>query len=301
VGTHLSFSIMGESFAFGAAICWAIGPLIAYRGVEALGTFRFSQYRFIISAFILFLLALGFGRIEFFDTHSILLLVVSGIVGVAFGEAVLFQAVYYIGPRIASIVFSLHAPITAFVGVFIFSELVSWVSLFGIIVAIAGVYTAIIYKSSSEEIGGEWHKADKVVVGVILAILAVLFQVVGALLSKEVMSEIEPFYASFVRTVSAAIAFIPIFLIFREKSKDVSPANIRYVVYSGLVSTVGGMTLLLAAFAYTEIFRAVIVAALSPVIYIFIMSIFKKEKFPLGAWFGTVLAIGGVVITMLNI
>ena len=249
----------------------------------------------------MFFLALGFGHIEIFDTQSILLLVLSGIVGVALGEAVLFQAVYYLGPRIASIIFSLHAPITAFVGVFIFSELVSWISLFGMVMAIAGVYTAIIYKSSSEKIGGEWHKSNKDVAGVVLAILAVLFQVFGALLSKEVMSEIEPFYASFIRTGSAAIAFIPIFWVFREKRKVVNPASIRYVIYSGLVSTVGGMTLLLAAFAYTEIFRAVIVASLSPVIYIFIMSIFKKEKFPLGAWFGTVLAIGGVVITISNL
>jgi len=290
--------LVGESFALGAAICWAIGPLIAYRGIDALGTFRFSQFRYCVSAIILLFLAASFGSFHLSDGRSVVFLVMSGVVGVAFGELALFQAIYLLGPRIAPVIFSLHAPITAFLGAAIFAETISFSSIAGVLMAVSGVCTAIIFRSSSEKAGGEWHKSGKVGKGLLLAIAAVVFQVSGALLAKEVMSHVNPLFASFLRTGSAAVAFLPVFALWGEHERAVQTADLRFVLYSAAVSTVGGMTLLLAAFAYTEIFRAVVIASLSPVLYILITGIVRGERFPFGAWLGTGVAVCGVVLTI---
>lgn len=290
--------ILGEILALGAAICWAMGPLIAYRGVEALGVFRFSQFRFLVSTAILFVVLMAPGSIGSYSAHSILLLIISGVVGIALGEGLLFQAVYFLGPRIASIIFSLHAPITAFVGAAIFSETMSSYSVIGVVLSILGVCTAILYRSGSEKIGGQWYRSGKIKIGIALAIGAVICQILGALLSKNVMSEVSPIFASFVRTFSAAIAFIPAFMLFQERGCSARFPELKHVLYSSAVSTVGGMTLLLAAFAYTEIFRAVVISSLSPVLFILIMSVVRREKFPLGAWGGTLVAFAGVILTV---
>jgi len=296
----MSLPFAGEAFALAAAICWAIGPLLAYRGVDVLGTFRFAQFRYCVSAIMLFVLAASFGSVNLSEARSVVFLVLSGIVGVAFGEAVLFQAVYLLGPRIASIIFSLHAPITAFLGAAIFGETISLLSFIGIILAVGGVYAAIIFRSSSEKIGGEWFKSGKFLQGVLLATSAVIFQVIGALLAKEVMPGLDPLFASFVRTASAAVAFLPVYLLLSERDRIVRIVNLRFVLYSAVVSTVGGMTFLLAAFAHTEIFRAVVIASLSPVLYISIMGFARGEQFPLGAWIGTVVAVCGVILAIAN-
>ena len=52
--------------------------------------------------------------------------------------------------------------------------------------------------------------------------------------------------------------------------------------------------------AYTEIYRAVVIASLSPVLYISIMGFVRGEQFPLGAWIGTVVAVCGVILAIAN-
>ena len=66
-----------------------------------------------------------------------------------------------------------------------------------------------------------------------------------------------------------------------------------------LVSTIGGMTLLLAALASAGIVRAVILSSMSPVIYIFLMSVFRGERFPVLAWIGSIMAVVGAAIAIL--
>ncbi|MBC6420512.1 MAG: AMP-binding protein [Hormoscilla sp. SP12CHS1] len=101
-----------------------------------------------------------------------------------------------------------------------------------------------------------------------------------------------------INTASATVAFAPIFITLRERKRLVQLSDLKFVALSAFVSTIGGMTFLLAAFANTEIFRAVVLASLSPVQYIIIMSIWRRENFPLGAWIGTFVTLVGVVMTI---
>lgn len=291
--------VLGESFAIGAALCWSVGPLVAYKGVEALGSYRFSMYRFAISAAALFAIAFALGQLSFDSTRTLTYLAASGVVGVAFGEAALFQAVYLLGPRRSTLIFTLHAPLTAILGSIIFSENVTLTALLGVSLAFCGVYVAVIFRSNAEKEGGDYFKNGTFRKGLFLVGVAVICQVVGALLAKEVIDTVEPFFASFARTFSAAIAFAPVYFVMKEKRHLGELNKLGYVGLSALVSTIGGMTFLLAAFATTEIFRAVILSSLSPVFYIILMSIFRGERFHPIAWFGTILAVTGVAITVL--
>jgi drug/metabolite transporter (DMT)-like permease len=297
----MSLSLAGSAFALGAALCWAIGPLIAYRGVQLLGTFRFSMYRFTLSALVLFLIAFSLDQLQFDDVRTLALLALSGVIGVAIGEAALFQAVYLLGPRRSSLIFTLHAPLTAITGSLIFNETPSSIATIGVMLAFAGVYIAVIFRSAAEKSSSKHTKAHTLKAGLFLVILAVLCQIVGVMLVKEVISNVEPFFASFVRTGAACIAFLPIFFLWRgDKEPENQLRSLRPVALSALVSTIGGMTFLLAAFASTDIVRAVIFSSLSPVFYIILMSAFRSERFPLPVWFGTTIAVSGVVIATLS-
>lgn len=291
---------LGEGFALGASVCWAIGPLVAYKGVEALGTFRFSMYRFFTAALALFLIAFALGDVHLDNIRAMAYLAASGVIGVALGEAALFQAVFLLGPRRASLIFALHAPLTAVLGSMLFREAVMPLTVLGLTLAFAGVYAAVIFRAPTEKAGGVYHKAETVRLGFVLVVVALACQVVGALLAKEVVDEVAPFFASFMRTFAAAIAFFPVFLVFRGAPRAKANAHLHIVVVSALVSTIGGMTFLLAALASTEIVRAVILSSMSPVIYIFLMSVFRGERFPGPAWIGSIVAVVGVAIAVLQ-
>lgn len=293
---------LGEGFALGASVCWAIGPLVAYKGVEALGTFRFSMYRFFTAALALFLISFALGHVHLDNIRAMAYLAASGVIGVALGEAALFQAVFLLGPRRASLIFALHAPLTAVLGSMLFREAVMPLTVLGLTLAFAGVYAAVIFRAPTEKAGGVYHRPETVRLGFVLVVVALACQVVGALLAKEVVDEVAPFFASFMRTFAAAIAFFPVFLVFlvfRGAPRAKANAHLHIVVVSALVSTIGGMTFLLAALASTEIVRAVILSSMSPVIYIFLMSVFRGERFPVAAWIGSTMAVVGAAMAVL--
>lgn len=295
----ISVPFLGEGFAIGAAVCWAIGPLVAYKGVDALGTFRFSMFRFLTASVALFMIAFALGQIDVSNTRALTFLATSGVIGVAFGESALFKAVHLLGPRRSSIIFALHAPLTAVLGSVLFRETVAPLTLVGVTLAFAGVYTAVIFRSQTEKAGGIYHKPDTARLGFLLAAVAVACQVGGALLAKEAIDEVAPFFASFTRTFAAAIAFLPVFFFFREAPQAKVGDHLHLVLVSAFISTIGGMTFLLAAFANTEIVRAVILSSTAPVIYIFLVSAFRRERFPVLAWGGSIVAVFGVAITVL--
>ncbi|PKQ12879.1 MAG: hypothetical protein CVT70_06955 [Alphaproteobacteria bacterium HGW-Alphaproteobacteria-1] len=295
----ISVPFLGEGFAIGAAVCWAIGPLVAYKGVDALGTFRFSMFRFVTASAALFIISFALGQIDASNTRALIFLAMSGVIGVAFGESTLFKAVHLLGPRRSSIIFALHAPLTAVLGSILFHERVAPLTLIGVTLAFAGVYTAVIFRSQTEKTGGIYHKPEAARLGFLLVAVAVACQVGGALLAKEAIDEVAPFFASFIRTFAAAIAFLPLFLFFREAPQAKVGTSLHLVAASAMISTIGGMTFLLAAFANTEIVRAVILSSTAPVIYIFLMSAFRRERFPVLAWVGSAVAVLGVAITVI--
>lgn len=295
----ISVPFLGEGFALGASVCWAIGPLLAYKGVEALGTFRFSMYRFFTAALALFFIAFALGDIHLDNTRAMAYLAASGVIGVALGEAALFQAVFLLGPRRSSVIFALHAPLTAVLGSVLFREAVMPLTVLGVTLAFAGVYAAVIFRAPTEKAGGVYHKPEAARLGFLLVAVALACQVAGALLAKEVVDEVAPFFASFMRTFAATIAFLPVFLVLRGAPRARGNAHLHIVLVSALVSTIGGMTFLLAALASTGIVRAVILSSMSPVVYIFLMSVFCGEKFPLLAWIGSIVAVVGAAIAIL--
>lgn len=284
--------MLGKVSALAASLCWAIGPLVAYRGVEVLGTFRFAQARFLVATVGLFALAAANGVLPSLSTPGLPLLIMSGVIGIAIGEAALFQAVYLLGPRRASLLYVLNAPIVAVLGSSIFHERISALSMLGVVAVFAGVMTAIYYRNPHE---ADTRSNALLRRGFGCALLAALCQAVGVLLVKGALVSVDPIEAATVRTLAAAIAFIPLFVVFRERGGNISGSDMRYVGYSAVISTIGGMTFSLFALAHTNIAYAAVLSSLSPVILILILRTVKAQRFPAGAWVGTVLAVIGVV------
>lgn len=289
--------MLGEASALAASLCWAIGPLVAYHGVELLGTFRFAQARFIVATAGLFALAATNNVLPNFSTPGLPMLALSGIIGIALGEASLFQAVYLLGPRRASLLYVLNAPVIAIFGSIIFDEVLSSVSIAGIIAVLIGVASAIYYRNPHETSTRSDSERSR---GLACAIAAAVCQAIGVLLAKRPLASVDPLEAALVRTIAATIAFVPIFMLFREKNRRIKIPELRYVAYSAVISTIGGMTFSLFALARTSIAYAAVLSSLSPVILIVILRVVRRQRFAVGAWIGTVLAVAGVVFIVLG-
>lgn len=294
VTAHIPF--LGDIFSLATAFCWALSPLIAYRALENFGIFHFCWYRFVLSSVMLFFLSLYTGQMHLIGWHSMVYLALAGVFALTFGETCLFQSISYLGPRIAPIIFFLNAPLTALSGAIIFHETITPLAFLGVVFAVCGVYIAIICRATSEKQGGKFHKPESMFKGFLLVSLAVIFQTIATLISKAGIEKEYIFQGSFLRVLAATVTFFPLYLLFRNK-RDI--VKFRYIILSSFTSHVFGTTLLLAALAYTQVFKVAVVSSLFPILYIIIASIFLSERFVLGAWIGTILAIFGGILTVM--
>ena len=108
--------------ALGAAFCWASASMLARYPVKEIGEFAFIRIRMVISFLLLALICFFSGRFSNINFQQIDLIVLSGLIGIFFGDSFLFACLRRMGPRRTQLLFSFHAPFTAILGFFFYSE-----------------------------------------------------------------------------------------------------------------------------------------------------------------------------------
>ncbi len=224
----------------------------------------------------------------------------SGVVGLALGDAFLFQSYVAVGSRLGILLLS-SAPI--------FGSVIAWVLLgetltplqiIGMLLALAGIgWVVLSHEEPPETPHGNTQR------GVVFGLLGGLGQAVGLVLSKQGMSgDFDPFQANAIRML-AAVIFIwlwtfmegqggPTLAALRQK-----PQAIRLIALGALVGPLLGVSASLLAVQHTDIGVASTLMALSPVIVLPVSYFVFREKIGWPAIVGTLLAFAGVAILFL--
>ena len=95
-----------ELAALGTATCWATTGIIASDAIRALGAFHFNLYRQVFVALLLGLIVWAGGSFAGLDPATVLVLAVSGVVGILLGDTFNFAAVARLGPGKIPLIFS---------------------------------------------------------------------------------------------------------------------------------------------------------------------------------------------------
>jgi drug/metabolite transporter (DMT)-like permease len=224
----------------------------------------------------------------------------SGIIGLALGDALLFQSFISVGPRLGSLLLSLAPVFGSIIAWMFFGETLTARQIIGIIFALAGIaWVVASHENLPVQPGGNTRR------GVLFGILAALGQAVGLVLSKQGMSgEFSPFQANAIRMLAAALfAWAWAALDGKARATITSVRGRRRVIgllaLGAFVGPVLGVTSSLFAIQHAEIGVASTLMALTPVILLPISYFFFHERVGWQAIFGTVLAITGVAILFL--
>ena len=224
----------------------------------------------------------------------------SGVIGLSLGDALFFQSLLSVGPRLGSLLLSLNPIFGSVIAWMFFGETLTIIQITGIFLALAGIGWVVI---SHEEPPDTPHGYTKR--GVFFGILAGLGQAIGLVLSKQGMSgEFSPFQANVIRML-AAVIFTWLWTTFQGKAGATitalreKPQVIRLFALGALVGPVLGVTSSLLAVQHAEIGVASTLMALPPVIILPVSYFVFKEKIGWQAIVGTLLAIAGVAILFL--
>lgn len=224
----------------------------------------------------------------------------SGIIGLALGDAFLFQSYVYAGTRIGILLLSLAPIFGSVIAWIFFNETLTVLQIMGIVLALAGIgWVVMSHKEPADTPHGHMRR------GVIFGVLAGLGQALGLVLSKQAMAgNFSPFQANAIRMLAAAI-FVWIWAAVEGQAGGTieavrkQPRVLRLIALGAVIGPVLGVSASLLAVQHAEIGVASTLMALPPVIVLPISYFVFKEKVGWQAIAGTLLAIVGVAVLFL--
>lgn len=235
------------------------------------------------------------------NIQQILLLSLSGLIGLVLGDTFLFKSFDEIGPRITMIVMASNPIFGAILAYFIFGEIISPLGITGMLITISGIILVV------SESNRKNHRLKISAIGLIYAILATIGQAVGLIFTKMAffVADIHPIAATFLRVISAFITLIIIGLALRilnfEKIKDsFCPKTTAMLILGSLIGPYFGITLSYIAISYAPIGIASTIMSLQPILMLPISRYYYKEQIGIYALIGSMLAVLGLVLLFMR-
>ena len=280
-----------------AALCWSVSSLISVDISRTIGGLVFNRLRLFFVSIMLILYTTAIDTWKTIELDLLNIIILSGIIGVFFGDTLLFIALQKIGPRRNNILFALAAPFTILLNIFFLKQNMTLIELIGCFTVFIGVVIAIAYGTNKEN-SHRWESIEgSLYLGIIFGILAALCQAIGLIIMKPILDlGVDPIASAAVRTSVSAILLSFTFMSNNKYLVSLNPITMKLVfksIISGFLGMALGMSLLLVALQHADAGIVATLSSTSPVLVLFLIWVLTKKLPTLGAWIGTVLAIVG--------
>ncbi len=224
----------------------------------------------------------------------------SGIVGLVMGDAFLFQAFVWIGPRLSMLMMSLAPVIAALVAWIFLGEQLTPGQIIGMLLVLGGIAWVVLSRNRQQQ-----RENRDYLRGILFGLGAATGQALGLVLAKNgLFGDFSPISANVIRMVTAMLVLWGITL-FQGKARTTFQlliVNRKAMVFLSVGVIAGpflGVSLSLFAVQQTSVGVASTLMALTPVFLLPISYFFFEERFGWGVIFGTFVAIAGVAILFL--
>lgn len=310
----LTEDAQGVAAAFGTAFCWSMTALFFSAASRRIGQFAVNQIRLVQACVLLAVACLVTGAFVPVPDVQLLLLALSGLIGLTLGDAALFLSLQIIGPRRGSLIMALVPGFAAVLMIPLLGETLSWIGVVGMIATIGGVMWVVLERGQPGEIEG------KAWLGVVMGVLGALGQAAGLIFSKaglgmrgaggllnqisgittESVVVVSPLYGTLIRMLAGTVLLVGWCVVVGRLGETINKLKDgRGVAQTSAGAVFGpfiGVTLSLAAVAWTNTAVAATIMAISPVLVIPIVRIVYKQRVTYRAVLGAVVAIAGVAV-----
>ncbi len=289
----------GEIIAIATAFCWSISSSYFEACGKKIGSFNLNMTRLLFA--LVFIMTYNYftvGMILPLDAtmETVVILSISGILGIFLGDLMLFEAFVLLSARITLLIFFAVPPLTALISFIFLGDVMHINEIIGMAVILYGIYIVVSKKDS----GSSSRRISRK--GIVFAIGATFLQAIGNVLSKYAVVDYNPFLSAEIRVLAGFFAFVLLYTVkghwpnyFKTfENKDV-------LVKIGIGSFFGpflGIALSLVALQYLNAGIATTLGSISPIILIPYAAFVKKEKITKFDIIGTFIAFLGLLIIM---
>jgi drug/metabolite transporter (DMT)-like permease len=289
-----------EALALGTALSMALSGLLIAEAFGTASVMTITRWSVLFTCAFTALVATIGGEWSTVSVHSAALLLLSGVLAIAIAAPAYYGSMAMLGPRVAILVFSLNAPMTALMGLPLLAEPPSLAMLAGTLLILAGLGLA-----TRGDANGQKDALPRALwPGVGIGLIAAGGQALGMIAAKPAMADgAGPFAAMAVRFAMAAAILLPLQLTpLRRHFASYAGARrgLFYTCAGALIVNGIGMTLLLLAMAHGQAGRAATLAATSPVMILPMVWMRHGRPPPISAWVGTGLAAAGTACILLG-
>ena len=294
------YVLLGYLFALITAACWTQNSIIYTFVGNRVGSSTVTHIRLWIAfpaAVIINYIFTGSFLPVNFSGLSYIFISSSGIFGFFIADLFIFKAFQHMGARKTMVLLTLSPIFSAVISWIVFSEILSIMQIFGILITITGVILVIMVERNKTN-------SPSRPIWIIFALTGALTQAIGMVLAKAGLVEgIQPVSANVIR-IGSGLGGLAIFTLVRgnflsdfKKMKDKRSFNL--LIAAALVGPVFGMLLALYAFSWAPVGIVTTLMQLSPVMLLLIDRFYLKKHVHVGAVWGTFIAVGGAALLFL--
>ena len=192
----------GEIAALGTAICWSSTSMFFVAAGKRIGSFQVNQIRIVFAVlFLLFMHILVMGTLwpSGANARQLGLLGASGLVGLFLGDSCYFKALVMLGPKLATLLMTLHPLIAALFAWLVLGEALAAMAILGMGVATAGVAMAIMGRRGK----GQDRQTVRLGLGIFLGVLGAIGQGAGIVIAKAGLENFNALSGTLVRMATA--------------------------------------------------------------------------------------------------
>lgn len=291
-------SYLGELAGLLTSLMYTINATVVTRAGHQVGAVIVNRVRVVFAfVYLIVINLILFGQPMPFDASAERWgwLAVSGVIGLALGDAFLFQSFLLVGPRIGSLLLALSTVFGILEAWLFFGETLTPIQILGIALTLGGVVWVVL-----ERQGGKDSPHPRAAAGVTFGILAALGQATGFVFSKQgMLGDFSPFQGNVIR-MSAAMLALWLMAAFQKQIgstlqtlRQNVPA-LQQLALAALIGPVLGVTSSLLAVQHAEVGVASVLTSLSPIFLLPVSHFILKEKIGWQAVAGTLLAMAGV-------
>lgn len=296
-------SYLGELAGLLTSLMYTINATIVTRAGQQVGAVVVNRTRVVFAfLYLLIINLILFGQPLPFNASLDRWgwLALSGVIGLALGDAFLFQSFLLIGPRIGSLLLALSTVFGILEAWMFFGETLTSVQIIGITLTLGGIVWVVLERQSGKD-----SPHPRAAVGIAFGILAALGQATGFVFSKQgMLGDFSPFQGNVIRMLAAALVLWLIAGFQKQAGATIqtlkqNPSALKLLALAALIGPVLGVTSSLLAVQHAEVGVASVLTSLSPVFLLPVSHFVLKERIGWQAIAGTLLAMVGVFILFL--
>ena len=290
---------LGILAALGCAASWAMGAVLFKKVGDQLSSPAMTLVKSFISAALLGLVLLLIGYTSV-SAETMILLVLSGVLGIAIGDTLFFAALKELTPHTLIMLLTGGQVLTVLLAVVFLGEMPAPLAWVGIVLVISGIFVVV-----RSNLSGEKKKSP--LRGIILGALSTVCMSVSYIITaKPLHNKITPvsaLEATFIRMTAGAATMLIISLFTGQARNWWQPFRASRLLgqffLSVAVITFGAFWLNFVAFKHLDYSIASTLTSVEPLFVLPLGLIFLREKVTLTALAGSIIAVTGIALICL--